>query len=341
MSEPLKALPDVLQPVLDRLALIPSRVVPIERARGLFLVEPLRGIAPVPPRAIALRSGLAVASLDVAGASPHSPVMLPRQPTAVAAGQALPYDCDAVIDPASVTQTGRMILVGDAVAPATNARLAGQDLESGAVIAPAWQRVTTETILACRLAGVEMATVRQPTFSIEIEDAAHAGWLADRISALGCSRIDDGRASDISVRTSQVSEPRIALLPGDTAWIEIAPGGFVIIHAPHRFDGLIAAYLALLVPVVAQLSGHRLHTFQLPLTRKVVSAIGMTELVLLRKNRMEVEPLAVGDVTVAALAQAASYCLIPSGVEGHAATEMLAVIDLDDPFGVSREEHSP
>lgn len=240
MSAPLKALADVLQPVLNRLALIAPRTVPIERARGLMLVEPLRGIAPVPPRAIALRSGLAVTSLDLAGASPHSPVMLPRQPFAVRSGQALPDDCDAVIDPASVTQTGRMILVADAAVPATNARLAGQDLEVGAVIAPAGQRITPETLLACRLAGVDMATVRQPTFSIEIDDGAQEVWLTDRLSALGCSRTDDGRASDISIRSSQHFEPRIALLPGDTAWIEISRDGCVVADAPRRFDGLVA-----------------------------------------------------------------------------------------------------
>src|SRR6185503_15400282 len=128
---------------------------------------------------------------------------------------------------------------------------------------------------------------------------------------------------------SQHVEPRVALLPGDTAWIEMSPGGFVVIDAPPRFDGLVAAYLALIVPVVAQLLGQRIHTFQLPLARKVTSAIGMTELALLRNSLQKLEPMAVGDVTLAALAQADSFCFIPAGTEGHAADEAIAAIGLD------------
>lgn len=189
MSTPLKTLPDVLQPILKRLLPTAPCTVCIESARGLMLVEPLCCVAPVPLRAIALRSGLAVASLDLAGASPHSPVMLARQPTAVAAGQALPENCDAVIDPASVANAGQMILVANSAVPAMNARLSGQDLECGAVIMPAAQQVTPETVLACRLAGVGMATVRRPTVSFDIDDVAHVAWLSDRLAALGCSRV--------------------------------------------------------------------------------------------------------------------------------------------------------
>lgn len=67
----------------------------------------------------------------------------------------------------------------------------------------------------------------------------------------------------------------------------------------------------------------------------------MTELVLLRKNLEKLEPMAVGDVTLAALAQADSYCLMPSRTEGHAANEAIAAIGLDDPFGSNRPESSP
>src|SRR4051794_250548 len=124
MSTRLNALQDVLQPVLQRLAAAVVRAVPIESARGVTLAEPLRGAVPVPPRAIALRSGFAVASLDLAGASSHAPIMLPRLPPVVTEGDALPGDCDAVIDPAALTEAGRIILATDTAAPALNARLA-------------------------------------------------------------------------------------------------------------------------------------------------------------------------------------------------------------------------
>lgn len=112
----------------------------------------------------------------------------------------------------------------------------------------------------------------------------------------------------------------------------------MVIEVPSRFDGLVAAYLALIVPVVAQLSGQSIRTIQVPLARKIASAIGMTELVLLRDSPRQLEPMAVGDVTLTAIAQADIYCFIPAGAEGHAAGELITAIRLDDPFGPNRPE---
>lgn len=340
MSTPLKPVLDVLQPILQRLAPVAPRSMPIERARGLTLAEPLCAAAPIPPRAIALRSGLAVTSLDLVGASAQSPVILTRTPPPVAAGDELPDGCDAVVDPATVTRAGSILLVADQATPGMNARLSGQDLRSDALVMPAGSRITLEAMLACRLAGIGTVTVRQPTLSVQIEDQSHEAWLRHRLITLGCNVVKHGNPADLLIRSTRQAEPRLALQPGDTSWIEAHPDGLVHIEMPRRFDGLIAGYLALVVPVVAEFSAQRICAIKRPLARKIASAIGMTELVLLRSSEGKLDPMAIADVTLVALAQSDAYHLVPAGVEGHAVGEVIRAIRLEDPFGLSHQEHS-
>lgn len=339
MSPTLKPVRDVLQPILQRLAPVVPRSVPIERARGLTLAEPVRAVAPVPMRALALRSGLAVTSLDLVGASAQSPVALTRSPRPVAAGDELPDGCDAVIDPAAVIRTGAILLVAEEATPGMNARLSGQDLAHDGLLLPAGSRITPEAILACRLAGIDTVTVRQPALSVQLEDPSHEAWLRARVMALGCNLVEHGHPADTVICNTGQADPRLALQPGETSWIEILADGSVQIEMPRRFDGLIAAYVALVVPVVAELSARRIGTIARPLARKIASSIGMTELVLLRGSEGKLNPTATGTVALAALAQSDTYYLVPAGVEGHAIGEVISAMRLDDPFGVSHPEH--
>jgi molybdopterin biosynthesis enzyme len=341
MNTALKPVLDVLQPILQRLAPVVPHSVPIESVRGLALAEPVCTVAPIPLRAVALRSGLAVTSLDLVGASAQSPIILTRAPPPVAAGDELPDGCDAVVDPATVTQAGSILLVAGEATPGMNARLSGQDLRSDALVMPAGSRFTLEAILACRLAGIGTAIVRQPTLSIQIEDQSHESWLRHRLMALGCNVVEHGNPADLLIRSTRQAEPRLALQPGDTSWIEAFPDGSVHIETPRRFDGLIAAYQALVVPVVAELSAQRICAIKRPLARKVASAIGMTELVLLRSSEGKLNPMAITDVTLVALAQSDAYYLVPAWIEGHAVGEIIHAVLLEDPFGLSHHERSP
>jgi molybdopterin molybdotransferase len=340
MSTLLKPVLDVLQPILQSLAPVAPRRVPIESARGLTLAEPACAVAPVPLRAVALRSGLAVASLDLVGASAQSPVMLARAPSPVAAGDALPEGCDAVVDPDTVTRMGPTLLVTEQATPGMNARLSGQDLRHDGLLMPAGSRITSEAILACRLAGIDTAAARQPTLSVQLEDQFHRAWLCGRLMDLGCNLAEHGASADLIIRNAQQDEPRLALQPGDSSWTDVLSDGVVQVETPRRFDGFIAAYLALVVPVVAALSAQRICAIKRPLVRKIASAIGMTELVLLRCREGWLDPLAIGSITLPALAQSDAYFLVPASVEGHAIGEVIDAVRLDDPFGFSHQEHS-
>ena len=340
MSAALKPLDNVLQPVLEQLSpVLPSRV-PLEMARGVVAAEPVRASRAVPERAIALRSGLAVASLNLVGASPQSPVVLASRPHAVVAGALLPEGCDAVVYPTAVTEVGAMLFISDAATPGMNARLEGQDLVVGAALVPAAQCITPEAMLALRLAGIVSIAARQPRVSVQLDNAAHAAWIELRLSALGCVRSVDVSESNLVIRDASETAPRLALRPGNTAWIERTPDGAVHIELPGRFDGVVAAYAALVLPVVARLASLGLRSCPRPLTRKIASSIGMTELALLRVTQAGYEPLAIGDVTLSAVAQADAYRLIPAAAEGHAAREVVAAISFAHPFGLDQPEGS-
>ncbi len=335
MRKPLTPVGDALQAIVPGIAPVPARTIAMADAAGAWLAEPLIVLAAVPTGPLALRTGLAVSSLEVAGASAQSPVMLARAPKRVAAGEALEAPSDAVIDEDAVTTAGAMHLVAETVSPGGHARLRGQDAAAGAVLMRSGQHLTPQAVLGCRLAGIDTASVRVAAISLAVDDAAQCEWLRRSLSALGCEIVAEGAACHLRIVTAHSGEPRLALQPGDTAWIARSSDGGVRIEVPWRFDGLIAAYAALVLPVLAKLLGLTPRAITLPLERKIASQIGMTELALLELRETTVRPLAVGDITLSAVASADAFALIPALSEGHAAGEPVVAIAFQCPFGPS------
>src|SRR3954471_13681875 len=119
---------------LDRVA---ARHIPLSEAAGLVLAEPLRVPGPVPPEALALRSGFALAAADTFGASHYAPVMLPRLPDPVAAGETLPAGTDSVVEPEALTILRGRAEIAEPVAPGAWTRRAGEDAAAGAILCDA------------------------------------------------------------------------------------------------------------------------------------------------------------------------------------------------------------
>src|SRR3954447_14803794 len=80
--------------------------LPITDAVGLVLDQDLIVPGPVPPQPIALRAGYAVASSDLVGASPYSPVPMTGEPPWLESGDALPPGFDAVVPRDAVEMRG-------------------------------------------------------------------------------------------------------------------------------------------------------------------------------------------------------------------------------------------
>jgi molybdopterin biosynthesis enzyme len=111
----------------------------------------------------------------------------------------------------------------------------------------------------------------------------------------------------------------IALQPGRTAAIgRIA--NCPVIALPGAPDQALAAWWTLGLPVLDRLCGGRPRRMTtLPLARKIASAVGIAEIVLLKRTDETWMPLATGDLALQTIARAEAWLAVPGGSEGVAA----------------------
>ena len=90
---------------------------------------------------------------------------------------------------------------------------------------------------------------------------------------------------------------------------------------PGRLDGALAAFLVVGEPLLARLTRLAAREPGTPvrLARKIVSTVGMAEVVPVRRAGEGVEPLASGHWPLQALTRADGYVLLPPESEGMAA----------------------
>lgn len=325
------SLDEVLKPVLARIELLKPVRVPVEAAVGGHLAEALVSPIALPARATALRPGLAVQALDLAGASMHAPVILTSPPKRILAGDPLPDGCDAVIDPRSIAPHGPCWEATESIEPGSDVRFAGHDLALGSLIGAAGHKVTPEIALATKRIGLSSLPLRRPRIRMEGFDGPEALWLEARLMALGAMIEADGTPADVLIRRNDSAAARLALRPADTAWVE-HQAGCVVIEVPSRIDTMMGAWCALLLPVFAALVGATMQAMEMPITRKLTSAVGLNDVVLYRIKDGAAEPLACGDFPLSAIIPANAFGLIPAGFEGFASGAHVAVTSLDKPF---------
>lgn len=175
-----------------------------------------------------------------------------------------------------------------------------------------------------------------------IAASATAGIEAMLENVLGASRADavvvaggtGAGARDMSVdalrRTGAVAAHGIAISPGETAAFGMAFAKPALV-VPGRLDAAVTAWLLIGTPLLARLAGTTAaETAAVPavLTAKVASTIGVTELVLVRRDGAGVAALAARYLPLAALAHACGFIVIPAASEGLAAGAAVAVQSL-------------
>lgn len=314
-------LADALRPVLGMLAPVSPVILPVLEARGLISAETVVAPVALPREPMALRGGYAVSALACLGASPHSPVWLSSVPEAVKPGETLPPRCDAVLPKDGLSLSGAIAEVTRAVVPGENARLAGHDLRAGEVLVRAGDWILASQALLLEAAGITRLAVRTPRVAIEAGSPALCQWLSTMLAGAGCRIVN--RNPDLAVHWNAGSEPRLALVPGEVAFITL-DHAIPVVALPSRFDGLIAAYFALVLPLVERLRGMAEPVRSGTLRRKLTSTIGIDEMTLLRTLPEGLDPLATGAITLQALAQADCIALVPPDCEGYpAGTEIM------------------
>ena len=359
MTSP-QRLPNSLTPLdqaLDALLQGVEPVAPVERP----LADALRCIAaempPLPAhpaRDIAAVDGFAFRARDLVGASSYSPLPLTADPVWVEAGEAVPADCDCVLDSDSVDASGPMPQVLADAVPGQGVRRTGGDIAAGRLAVEAGWRVRPRDLLLARAAGLERLSVRRPrlrivnvpggsvTAEFVAESARAAGAeveshvAAGRDAASTAAALDDGACdlllivggsgvghTDASVTAlaacGKILAHGIALQPGRTSAVGRI-GKTPVLVLPGAPDQAFAAWWTLALPVFDRLCGRRSRkTVNLPLARKVASSVGIAEIALLERQRDQWTPLAVGELSLDAIVRAEALLVISGGSEGFAA----------------------
>jgi molybdopterin biosynthesis enzyme len=122
----------------------------------------------------------------------------------------------------------------------------------------------------------------------------------------------------------------LALRPARTAAVGKI-GTTPVIVVPGAPSQALAAWLALAQPALDRLTLRAPRTeIVRALARKIASAIGFAELVLLTSIDGNWTPLAAGDLALAQIAAADAWLIVPAASEGYAAGTPVGALPLRD-----------
>jgi molybdopterin molybdotransferase len=358
-----------LTPLAAVLAMIDSGVRPaaaqrrpLHAAGNLVLAEDI--VAPLlPPAAIALRDGYAVAASEIADAGPYAPIAFAKLPERVDVGEALPNGTDAVAPLDAIVLHGNRASAIAAIAPGDGVLAAGGDAATNMSLRRSGERLRATDVAVLAAAGIADVTVRAPNIHVA-RGRSNGSALVDAILALlgGAvstaggivlegpedalpldAALQDGDADaviavggtgsgrgDESVRAltrlGQVAAHGIAISPGETAAF-----GFVgtrpVLLIPGRLDAALAVWLLIGRHLLAKLASGAAEgrPVMMPLRRKATSSIGLTELMPVNCSDGLAEPLASGYLSFSSLARSDGWIAVPADSEGYAAGTSVAV----------------
>jgi molybdopterin biosynthesis enzyme len=331
---PLAPLDAVLSLLATHLAPVPASTVALADALGMVLAADVLAPAALPATAIALIDGIAVAAADTVGAGPYAPALPSRPPVRVAAGDALPQGCDAVLPAGALLREGPVTLLLAEAAPGFGTRRPGEDLAAGTVILRAGHRLDPLRMGLAAACDIGVVAVRVPRVIVEGHpDGTAVGVFTDAaLRAAGAVPMRAGSAIDDAELILSVAfaagdnslAGRLALRPGETGGVALRDGR-IVIRLPARLEEAVAVWHALVSPALERLAAADPTTTQIrPLGRKLASAVGVCDIVLLATNGDAWDPLAVGDLPWSALARAEAVALTEAGSEGAPAGSLFA-----------------
>ncbi|HKD30113.1 MAG TPA: molybdopterin-binding protein [Xanthobacteraceae bacterium] len=357
-------LEDVMRRIAERVQPVSLRPTQIAAALGATVARDIVVTELHPAVPLALIDGWAVHAELTADAGPYAPAVLPGL-REVAVGEALCGDGDAVAPFEAVTWRGGNGAVHAAMTPGDGVLMPGADAGVGEVLRQTGHRLRAVDVAAMQALGITWVLARKPRVRVaragqdsnDIADAI-ADWLASAIAADGGEPVSaklggqveelltgDGvdavamiggtgaGAHDNTVQalkqTGAVEVHGIALSPGETAAFGIANSRPVLL-IPGRLDAAVAVWLLIGQTILARLRGGTEHVCwrKSTLIGKISSAVGLTELVLVRQAGDGVEPLASKYLPLATLAQADGWIVIPAASEGLPPGARVAVYPL-------------
>jgi molybdopterin molybdotransferase len=349
-----------LADVLARVDALASPVAPREAAladaEGRVLAADAAVRTPQPATLIALRDGWAVRAELVADAGPYAPLPLNPAPAWVDAGAAMPRDADAVLPPDAVTMAAAGAEAHTGVTPGDGVLAAGADALPERPLRLAGERLRAADVAALQAAGITRVRVREPRVRIvstagaatdavalamsraasahgvvvifvRALERALADQQTDVVITIGGTGVGQNDASVTMLRRmGQVDCHGFGIAPGETAALG-AVGRLPVLMLPARLDAALAAFLLVGEPLLRRLTGAGTIDPGVPvtLTRKIVSTVGLAEVVPVRRVEGGVEPLASGYWPTHALARADGWVLVAPESEGFAVGAALSM----------------
>jgi molybdopterin biosynthesis enzyme len=297
-----------------------------------------------------------VRSDSVFDASAYAPVPLSPNPCWVEAGEPLPPGADAVLAPDAVAMTGQAAEAIAPANPGDGVLGAGAEAVPERPLRRAGERMRQIDVAAMRAAGLSELWVREPRLCLyaanpatEADDDTVAPLLARCIEVAGAvvriersskggpmlndALCDDrhdavvvigGTGSgrrDASVSTlaavGRVDIHGMGIRPGETAALG-SVGSRPVLLLPGRLDAALAVWLLVGRRLLARLSGaHDSEpAIKATVVRKVVSTIGLAEVVPVGSCDGGVEPLASAYFPLQTLTRSAGWIFVPPESEG-------------------------
>ncbi|HEU5016909.1 MAG TPA: molybdopterin-binding protein [Pseudolabrys sp.] len=313
-----------------------------------------------PNAAIALIDGWALSAEATRDAGGYAPALLADVPQRVDVGDVMPpgADCVAPLDIVKMADGRAKVLA--AVGPGDGVLPAGGDSNPSEPLRRAGERLRGIDVAVCAAAGVSHLTVRQPRLHVaalrrtDIVAAAARAIAADIERFGGIVRHEDGTNDfatllndadafitlggtgtghkDAAVtdlhEKGRVAVHGVALTPGETMAFGFI-GDRPVLLLPGRLDAALAVWLIAGRHLLGRLAGADLElrqpTERLPLARKVVSTVGLAELIPVRRVGNEVEPLASKYLPFSALTRSDGWILVPAASEGYSAGTLVSV----------------
>jgi molybdopterin molybdotransferase len=350
LGEVLARIDAIVQPVAPR-------KLALTEAEGCVLAEDACVAAPVPAVPTLLRDGWAVRAEQVADASPYAPVVIAPPPAWLEAGEPMPTGTDAVLPIDAVMATHASIRAGGSEAQAS-ATAGDGVLDTGADAMPerplrhTGEQLRAADIALLRATGLSHVNVRTPRLLIAKRDdrpdnvaqmidralaargmrtqfinTMRAFESADGDAVISIGGTGEGEHDETALALTIAGEIEchgIGISPGRTAGLGRAQGRPVLL-LPGRIDDALAAFLVIGDAFLRRLTGARPLAPGTPviLARKIVSTVGLADVVPVRRVDGGVEPLASGHWPMQAIARADGWVMVPPESEGFAAGAQL------------------
>jgi molybdopterin molybdotransferase len=331
--------------------------IPLEAAAGRVTDKDMRVARAIPPADCAAIDGYAVCAEDSFGAGAYNPIGVAA--ITIESGEALPPGTDAVVplDHGEFDEAGRIVLV-DPVAGGTHIDRAGSFAAAGTVLVAAGASLTPHHVGMLILAGFARVTaIRRPRVRLVIVGNARFGEPVDADGPMLRALIkrDGGTVAEASLgdafaagvdiiliaggtghgqrdrsaaalsASGRLEIDGVALIPGETSGFGHTASGVPVILLPGAPIACLWGYEFFGGRAIKRFAG-RDAALPYPgrpaiITRKIVSAIGSTEIYPVRRlPDGRIQPIApFVELGLTAAIEADGFVIVPEASEGYPA----------------------